>query len=84
MAHLIVLADVDDECRFFDPDSLNVQLTAAGIVTGGETAKSAARHFAKMVKKMRDAQRFAGRDAKDLEKQVDAMIAQFLQTIEKL
>lgn len=84
MAHLIVLSDIDDECRFFDPDSLNVQLTAAGIVAGGETAKSAARHFAKTVKKMRDAQRFAGRDAKDLEKQVDAMISQFLQTIEKL
>ncbi len=84
MAHLIVLSDVDDECRFFDPDSLNVQLTAAGITTGAETVKSAARHFATTVKRMRDAQRLTTRDSKDIEKQVDGMIAAFLQTIEKL
>lgn len=93
---LIALADHEDNVAYFDADDLTVQLTGAGIATGADTVKAAARQFAKVVRQMRDAQkryrsetmesmkRKAAEEAAFFEKSVDGMVQQFLQTIEKL
>lgn len=93
---LIALTDREDNVSYFDADDLTVQLTGAGIATGADTVKAAARQFAKVVKQMRDAQkrqrsetmealkRKAADEAAFFEKSVDGMVQTFLQTIEKL
>lgn len=80
----ILLMDADGEGRLFAADDLPIQLLSAGVATGADAVKAAARQFAATVHAMRREQRAGSDRAKELEKKTDALVLVFNQTLEKL
>lgn len=92
---IIALLDLDDQMRYFSEDSLLKQLAGADI-PGTAPIKAAFRNMANRVAEMRKTQNLYFKSAvgveksrllarsKELEKQVDAIIKGFNQTLERL